>query len=232
MSRSRSFIFVINNHTFSDLKNIMELTFRYMCFGFEVGSAGTPHIQGYIYFYSAKTVKSVSKKIPRAHIEIANGNVAQNIDYASKDGDFYEFGNKPEQGRASWEKIEDVMKDPCSNPHLYQQYSKMYKQLVVNVKKDHKRRLFICDYDQRYNVAKEYDSVMIDGDSSVYDNERVCFFPAYTTNHVLDWINGYPQKITRGYELIYVDPEIIYLMYTNTAEYNYIIKKYSDYIEF
>jgi len=42
-----------------------------------------------------KSMAQVSKLIPRAHLEKAKGNSLQNYQYCTKQGDFYEKGNRP-----------------------------------------------------------------------------------------------------------------------------------------
>jgi len=83
------------------------MTFQYLVFGFETGGKKKVcHIQGYVYFNNALSQSSVKKKLPRAHLEVTKGTPDQNFDYTSKDGDFYEFGEKPLSGRACFDKIE------------------------------------------------------------------------------------------------------------------------------
>jgi len=231
--RSRGFTITINNYTFDDIKGLLELYFHYMCFGFEIAPhTGTPHIQGYIYFNNAKTLEKVRKLIPRAHIEIARGTCLKNQIYTSKTtGDWYEFGEPIDQGRAKWELIEEVMKEPQSNPHLYNQYNKMYRQLTLSTKRDHKRELYFFPYEKKYQIAKLFDQPFMNADFEAYDGEIAMILPTYADNFIEDWINGYPQKFRRGYELICVDPAFVILLYCNAQEQNYIIKKYSEYIE-
>ena len=37
MSRSRAFVFTINNYTYDDMTSLLDIDFRYLCFGFEKG---------------------------------------------------------------------------------------------------------------------------------------------------------------------------------------------------
>lgn len=57
------------------------------------------HLQCAIYFNSERSFNSVQKMLAPRHISIANGTPEQNRTYCSKDGDFEEFGDCPEQGR-------------------------------------------------------------------------------------------------------------------------------------
>jgi hypothetical protein len=99
--RARSWIFVINHDTFEDLIGfITKLKAEYFCFGFEIGKEGTPHIQGYLQYKKTSVAGKFLKKIfPRAHLEPAQADYYDNQVYASKDGEFYEFGDPPKQGK-------------------------------------------------------------------------------------------------------------------------------------
>lgn len=97
--RSRAWTFTINNDTIDDLIDLIDLDYSYLIFGFEIGANGTHHIQGYLYFDNAISFSSIKNQLGRAHIEKSRGTPQQNIDYCSKDGDFYEFGTRPNQGQ-------------------------------------------------------------------------------------------------------------------------------------
>lgn len=75
------------------------------------------HLQGFVYFKNPRTLKQVFKLIPGCHISIANGNVEQNIQYCSKELDFYESGERPlsntQKGvkeKERWTRIKDLAK--------------------------------------------------------------------------------------------------------------------------
>lgn len=115
--RARSWCFTINNDTFEDLCGLMEMEFKYMVFGFEIGENGTPHIQGYVSFENPRDRGGVAKLIPRGHLLIARGTAQQNYVYCTADGDFYEFGRFPQPGeRVDLEEIKILLdeKKPSS----------------------------------------------------------------------------------------------------------------------
>lgn len=97
--RSRKFIFTKNNYAEKDIEDLptgLE-PFRYLVFGKEVApTTGTPHLQGFVYFSNARTVNSVRRKMDGCHVEVARGTSKQCRDYCIKDGDFYEFGEIPD----------------------------------------------------------------------------------------------------------------------------------------
>lgn len=72
-SSHRNLLFVINNYTSNEVKNILNSIemgrFIYICFEYEVGKEGTPHIQGYAEFQSAISFSAAHKikGFERAH---------------------------------------------------------------------------------------------------------------------------------------------------------------------
>jgi len=93
--RSRSFCFTINNYTARSTPSLAGTGACYLLFGREVGDSGTPHLQGFIHYANARTVRSVIGKLPGAHVEKALGTYSQNRTYCTKGGDFDEFGEPP-----------------------------------------------------------------------------------------------------------------------------------------
>jgi len=114
-TRSRAWCFTLNNWTEDArtmLRDEVSQIGTYLCFSPEMGSTGTPHLQGYVYFDNAKTFAKVLKILPKgSHIEVAKGSPAENADYCGeadyerdkkkkyKNPLFESFGTKPAQGK-------------------------------------------------------------------------------------------------------------------------------------
>ena len=96
MSRSRAYVFTINNYTEDEQLYVQGVECRYLVYGREVGESGTPHLQGFIYFGNQRSFKSVSKLLPRAHLEVCK-DVGRAIQYCRKDGDVFEKGIVPQK---------------------------------------------------------------------------------------------------------------------------------------
>lgn len=68
---------------------------EYTVYGKEVGDQGTPHLQGYVYFKTLKSMKQLKKILTTAHLEPRNGTHEQARNYCVKDGDITEYGTPP-----------------------------------------------------------------------------------------------------------------------------------------
>jgi len=100
MSRSRAYVFTVNNYTDEDEHQVWALphyhgNVKYICVGKEVGESGTHHLQGYVYFNEKKSLKQLKEWFPTAHFEEKRGTHKQASDYCKKDGDFFEWGDLP-----------------------------------------------------------------------------------------------------------------------------------------
>lgn len=93
--RARAWCFTLNNYGDQDERMLQELECRYIVYGRETGESGTPHLQGYVFFSERKTLSSVRRVIPGAHLSVRGGTHKQASDYCKKDGDVYERGDPP-----------------------------------------------------------------------------------------------------------------------------------------
>jgi len=105
----RAWVFTLNNYTSSDeehIQTILKSFARYIVYGREVApGTGTPHLQGYVYFHSQRQRKAVSRLLPRARVEPANGTAQQSRKYCTKeDEDFFEYGEIPMERKEAQEK--------------------------------------------------------------------------------------------------------------------------------
>lgn len=106
----RSWCFTLNNYSEEEYTALQEADCKYIIIGKEKGKEETPHLQGYVQFKSAKTLGGVKLINGRAHWEQAKGNPQQNYDYCSKDGDFWEKGVLPKNGKRSMEERIEINK--------------------------------------------------------------------------------------------------------------------------
>lgn len=140
MSRAKHWCFTINNYSESDEDILYKLSeapcTRYLIFQKEEGESGTPHIQGYVSFYTQKRLNVVKRLVgDRAHLEVARGTPQQNRAYCAKEetaipGSLKEFGEIPEQEKGKRNDIEEfkaTVKGGCRDrKHLREEHSEIY----------------------------------------------------------------------------------------------------------
>lgn len=115
MSRSRNYVFTLNNYQPEDERILDSLPCKYLVYGRERGESGTPHLQGYVVFTSAKSFNATKVFLPAGcHIELAKGNHQQAANYCKKDGDFVERGSLPldakRKGQLEKDRWEEIWK--------------------------------------------------------------------------------------------------------------------------
>lgn len=226
MNKSRGFCFTINNYDDSDLIDCLYIEksgiCRYIVVGFELGETRTPHIQGYVYFDNAISFDSIKNKLPRAHIEKqkAKDNSKAAL-YCKKDGDFYEWGQLPEQGKrsdlkdiatraASGENIETLRKDYPAQCMMYT------KQILALTRKNNNKECQVYIYkgeDLIRWVSQNLDSYLIITemrDLFEYTDEQVCVFTCVIPATELNMMaRNMPILVRNGYETRKLLPPMI-----------------------
>lgn len=142
MSVSKRWCFTLNNYDADDEASIQDWTVNYLVYGREVGDSGTPHLQGFATFKKATRLSGVRKLHDKAHWEPAKGNSIQASDYCKKDGDYFEKGQVPSQGkRTDLEKAVDTLKQHGvqgvaeEHPTLFLRYSRGFRDLALALEK-------------------------------------------------------------------------------------------------
>lgn len=233
-NRSRDFAFTINNYTISDIASVLGLELiygaRYLIAGFEVGDEGTPHIQGYVYFKDAKSFDKLCKLIPRARVEPAKGTPFQNYAYCSEDGDYYEGGELPQQGKASYSLIKAAMRNPKANMQLHNQYRKSFREVEAMTPPLQKKRTLILTVLQNF---PNYIGNEAYADDDVYSGEKLvlCNVMYDLPEKVTRWSLGIPMKVKYGYESMYYDPDTIVCYADSLKDISYLIQKYRKYFD-
>nr|WAE42341.1 MAG: replication associated protein [Cressdnaviricota sp.] len=112
--RTRNWTFTLNNYTAEEEARFQSADWvkqiSWFIYGHEEGEdAHTPHLQGTVVFFNAKTFTQVRSFFgERFHVEQRKGTLEQNIAYCSKEGKFIEYGTRPKQGSRT--DIADVKK--------------------------------------------------------------------------------------------------------------------------
>lgn len=202
---------------------------KYGVFAFEIGEKGTPHIQGYVFYDNPRFEHAMRKKLPHFHIEMAKGTAEHNQTYIvgpytdPKTGKYkpyninhYQVGNVPASGRVAWERIEEVMSDPKSNPQMYMMYHKIYDNIKRMEKLNHvgerNRLIFALDY-RFENGFLQHHKEPICTDPVCYDGERILLLHEYSEFNYKNWLFGHPPKLRRGFEIVTVDPDFVVMIF-------------------
>lgn len=232
MKQARAFCFTLNNYTDEEFFWFTERFEResdsgdmqYLLIGFEKGKKGTPHMQGYMYFSRKESVRHlhVHHKVPkRAHIEIAKGNFEQNFKYCTKDGDFLEYGKRPDR-KTSWQKIEEAINNPRDNPHVYNQFRKSYKEILRLDNKDKPKSLYIMPEKLYIKFLLTYKGQSICTSVDAYDGEDILIHPYFdlqSSSHfpVVEWFTDTLKK-RRGYEVIPINPPTVIILFKGNTQ--------------
>lgn len=104
--RNRRWVFTLNNWTEEELAIIHAITVddvRYLVAGKEVGEQGTPHLQGYVEFWTVKSMAQVKAMISdRIWCQVAKGTPEEASRYCKKsDAEAYCIGVLSKQGSRS-----------------------------------------------------------------------------------------------------------------------------------
>lgn len=134
--RFRNYFFTFNNYTeeqFDTLKSWFEHDCTYFVIGREVGSSGTPHLQGTVCYKNPRSFDAIKKKYYKEiHWEVCK-DTPRAILYCKKENNFITHGEEPKgQGArtdlqevrdsiANGLKVDDIAMD---NPELYHQYGR------------------------------------------------------------------------------------------------------------
>lgn len=113
MSRARNWCATINNFVDADIAALHNMPADFIIWGEEVGENGTPHLQIYFQLPSRMRLTAVRELLPRAHLEVARGSAAQNIEYCSKDGVVTSVGEPRHQGERT--DLDTVRNDAAEN---------------------------------------------------------------------------------------------------------------------
>lgn len=148
--QTRNACFTLNNWTADDAKDIRSMKgVTYGVFGEEVApGTGTPHLQGYLEFKTAKYFTTLHKLCGgRIHWEERKGTAKQASDYCKKEGKVIEWGMMSKQGArkdlvAMQQQIKEgkSIKDLCDeDPNSYHLYGRTLEKIADDILLEKKR---------------------------------------------------------------------------------------------
>jgi len=99
MSRAKFWCFTLNNYTVENEDRIRSAFtaggINYIVYGKEVGSSGTPHLQGFCAFETRKRLAGCVSSLGQAHWTVCR-KIPAAIEYCKKDGLVTEYGTYPD----------------------------------------------------------------------------------------------------------------------------------------
>lgn len=100
LMKTRLWCFTNYNLEFDYEKYLAETTAEYVAYGLETcPSTKREHHQGWVYFSAQRgSKKNVAKQLGNCHVEPCRGNIDQQDDYCSKEGELVTFGKRPKPG--------------------------------------------------------------------------------------------------------------------------------------
>lgn len=107
-ARSRAFKFNFTTFTEDTEAWLQQLDCRYIVYGYELApDTGRPHLEGYVVYDNARSLKGARREFHdhgKGYFDVAKGTPDQNYDYSTKDGQFFEKGERPISAQRKGEK--------------------------------------------------------------------------------------------------------------------------------
>lgn len=201
---ARNWCFTLNNYTEDEIQQIESLhptSASYLCFGKETGKEGTPHLQGYVQLSTKKTLASVKKLIPRAHLEVAKGSPAQNKLYCSKEGDFREYGSETCKGtRNDLESAKEAIRSGATLKQLREEHSEVmakYPRFVRDYMADQKDEPEIPNH-----ALLKWQEELYQGLKQEPDDRRIFFIVDHDGNKGKTWFIKYYMKLNEKSQVL------------------------------
>lgn len=212
-TRKTGYAWTLNNYTPEEVLELQEIAMesrvQYMCFGYEVGEEGTPHLQGMIIFKNPMTTENARRQMPTrvAHFKWFTKPPFANFKYCTGDtkdktpNEFWEHGKRPKKAgaRTDIEHLYDQAKKNVpvteigeSNPEGYLRYHKGIEQVRLNYARTRKRVESIEVILVEGTQEKLYNWMCDNhGDDWYHYNRDDGNFEEYRGEKVIFWDTGY-----------------------------------------
>lgn len=205
-SQGRRWCFTLNNYSELDIAVLKDISVKSIIVGKEVGESGTPHLQGFIKFNTAKRLIAVKKILDKAHWETAKGSDDHNLVYCSKDNEVIIkkgiFSSGEKGGGANTLKLALSIADKNYNDMdldekcaylMHEKSVTRHKQLTQNYNDLQQRKEFYKDATLR--PWQQELMTYIEGD---VDNRKVKWYVDTVGNTGKSWIADYIRTNKNG----------------------------------
>lgn len=160
-SRAKRWVFTLNNWTNAELQSILDAGrehCEYLVVGRERAASGTPHLQGYLEWNAPCRFTTCKNRLgtDRVWLAVAKGSAAENRTYCTKEDDYEEHGDCPQQGQGrrtdldrffAWvDEFQEANQRPPTTPeaaNLHPSIVVKYSRIMEVVRLRTQRRLFI-----------------------------------------------------------------------------------------
>jgi len=161
--------FTINNYTPETVLKcrgaVGQAGIKGICWGFEVGEQGTPHMQGYLQANQDK-YNRLMRVIGTCHMEKQKGTSQEAMDYCKKDGDYHEYGEfisieapKKRQGKRN---DLDALREAINRGESYEEICEAHFDTAATYSRFIKERVQARDSTKQQNSLRElYDSAAL-----------------------------------------------------------------------
>lgn len=218
----RNWCFTLNNPNIEDIESWNFKDVEYMIIGWEVGEQGTEHLQGYMEFKNQKRLTE-AKIHPKLHLEQRRGTQKQAIDYCMKDGQYYEFGEKKEQGRRSdLNEIKELLDNGGTMNDVAEEYFPQYIRYKFDKYTTLKKKLVHDKCTVYYTTLRKWDPFCYQpyfesihycqyaDDINMYDGEEcVVFTGSYHDMVIQLFARNLCYKLKYGYEIRQIRPKAV-----------------------
>lgn len=158
-SQAKHWAFTLNNYSSDDVDRLVSsvdsLGILYLIFGKEVGSSGTPHLQGHVSFMQKKRLSWLISHLGQAHYSVVRS-IPRSIEYCKKEGDYSEFGTSPLVSSSAGHRsdldlfkqaVKDGMVDLKELRETHSSVMARYHRFALSYVRDHKPMPIVADHE-------------------------------------------------------------------------------------
>ena len=203
---------------------------RYFLGGFEVcPDTGRPHIQGYVEWTSAKTIRAAVSALspPGVHVEVCRGSAKQNREYCKKDDDYVEIGEPSSQGsRTDIEAVKTAVDNGASIREIAEEHFEPFLRYGKGIREY--KRLVTPPRDWPMELILYIGPTGTNKSRSAHE----AYPGAFWKPHKAEWWDGYDGQETVIFDEFYGHRFSFTELLRLTDRYPYAVQVKGSYVEF